>query len=324
MIHARMNMLDASINKRDLIVQRAHLLRKARAFFEQRGIFEVDPLALSRGAPVDLHIDPITVRCMGKTAFLHTSPEYAMKRLLSEGVGDIYFLGHVFRDEESSFVHQPEFTMAEWYRIGFSFKEMIDETVQFIRYFLGNITVTQMTYREAFHTYAGIDIAHASDGDLLALIQKKGIIAYPSIVHEGRDALLNLILALVVQPALEKIECVVLTHFPASQAALAKIALEGEFAIAERFEVFYKGVELANGYHESGSSLELHERFIETNLERQKMGKQPLPIDNYFLVALEKGIPDCCGVAVGVDRVFMLQQGMRDIAKIIPLHWNEV
>lgn len=312
------------LTKIERLRDRAACLQRSRSFFETRGVLEVDCPAFSQAAPIDLHIDLISARYLGKEPiFLHSSPEFGMKRLLSEGMGDIYQLSHVFREGEWSCKHNPEFMMAEWYRQGFSLEQMIEETLDFIHLFLGKIPSYRLSYREAFLRYAQIDYLKLSDDELFAYIQKERLSFYPSLLEEGKDALLNLILGSKIEPLLGNKSLCVLTHYPASQAALAKKITLGEEEVAERFEIYYEGVELANGYHELTDAEEQRKRFVAANQARVKLGKNPLPIDENFLKALEKGLPHCCGVAVGFDRLMMLRQSQDNIAEVIPFGWNQ-
>lgn len=304
-----------------ILKDRAEMLAKARAFFLERKIHEVDCPAMSSSASVDVHID--LIRAYGnssKTYYLHSSPEYGMKRLLAEGIGDIYQLAHVFRDNEYSMKHNPEFMMAEWYRVNLPFASMIEESIAFVRQFIGDLPYSKISYREAFKKYAGIDYLKASEDDLLHYLDERGINPYQNIEEEGKDALLNIILGVVIEPQLGKDEISVLQYFPVSQAALAQVKKRGEEEVAERFEIFYKGLELANGYHELTNAEEQLERLVITNNTRERLGKDTLPIDDAFIKALEeKGLPDCCGVSIGFDRLMMLRHQKDDIADVIPI-----
>lgn len=244
---------------------------------------------LSRSACIDVHIDLVNVVCSGKPAFLHSSPEYGMKRLLSVGIGDIYQISHVFRDNEQGERHTVEFTMAEWYRIGLTLQQMLEETIAFIHLFLDHLPTTyeMYTYRELFMQYGG---------------------KYPASLEE-RDA----IYAFEIEPHLGQGVLTVVKGFPPEQAALAALGSNG---LAERFEVYYQGMELANGYHELTCPHEQRRRLVEANAERCKLGKQILPLDEEFIQALTQGIPDCCGVAVGFDRLMMLRHQVEEIREI--------
>lgn len=303
---------------------RARMLKAARTFFEERAVLEVDCPILTAQASVDAHIDLIVALYRGvEKRYMHSSPEYGMKRLLAEGIGDIYQLSHVFRDEEFSVKHNPEFTMAEWYRLGFSLEQMMEETVEFARLFLGDLSYRVVHYRDLFLQKIGIDYVTASEHDLFEYIQAQHIPFYPSIKEEGKDALLNLILGSQIEPKLGQEELLVLAYYPASQAALAQKRWHKEEQVAERFELYYQGMELANGYHELANAEEQHQRFEEANTLRLALGKETLPPDEHFLKALAKGLPDCCGVAVGFDRLMMLRQGQKEIANVLAWGWQQ-
>ncbi len=277
----------ALTNKVAILQDRAHMFAKARAFFAERDVLEVDVPCLSTSASVDAHIDLIEARCLGKPAFLHSSPEYGMKRLLAEGIGDIYQISHVFRSDEKGERHNPEFTMVEWYRIGFTFEQLIEETIAFFRLFVDTPgDFETLTYRDAFLHYVG---------------------RFPES-QEERDELF----AFEIEPQLEK---TIIFGFPPEQAALSRIGSNG---LAKRFELFYRGVELANGYDELTDPAVQRKRLNEENQARISLGKKAYPIDEHFLEALEKGIPDCCGVAVGFDRLMMLRHEAEKLEEVLP------
>lgn len=306
-----------------ILRDRAACFERARSFFKARGILEVDCPALSRAAPIDQHIDVMSVSLSQEDptqiGYLHTSPEYGMKRLLAEGIGDIYQLSHVFRQGEESPKHSPEFTMAEWYRVGVSLEKLIDETLDFIRLFLGDLPKEKIRYREALIRYAGIDHCHASIEDLLACASRHGLELSPSARESNRDTLLQLLLGFVVEPHLGRDSLCVLYDYPATQAALALTHRVGEEEVAERFEVYYQGIELANGYHELCNASEQRRRLEQAQDLRRASGKDPLKIDEHFLAALASGLPDCCGVAVGFDRLVQLRHHAPTLSDILPL-----
>lgn len=295
------------------------MLRAAREYFHDRGIMEVDCPLVSPRASIDAHIDLVPA---DEQRFLHSSPEYGMKRLLAEGIGDIYQLSHVFRSGEFGQRHNPEFMMAEWYRLGITFEEMIDETVEFIELFIGRSRMSQMTYRDMFLHYTGIDVASSSIESLRTYCENKRINMYRGIDEEGIDAYLNLILGAKIEPHLGHDHIFVVTHYPATQAALAQKAWINDFEVARRFEIYHKGLELANGYHELADATEQRQRLLDANAHRLVLEKEALPIDENFLKALEKGLPDCCGVAVGFDRCLMLRHDVQSIEEVIPFDWN--
>ncbi len=295
------------------------MLARSRAFFADRSVLEVDCPALSLGANVDTHIDVMEVKVKeGLSGYLHTSPEYGMKQLLSFGIGDIYQLSHVFRKGEIGALHEPEFTMTEWYRCGFSFDQMIDETLSYIQLFLGHQSSVSFTYRQAIQTFAGVDYVHASLEQLIECLKAHAVALSFEKEEWDRDILLNCLMSFVVEPKLPKKMLCIVRDYPASQAALAQTHLRGDETVAERFEVYFDGVELANGYHELTDAAEQRKRFSFSNTERQRLGKETLPVDEHFLSALTRGLPQCCGVAVGFDRLMLLRHQKREIGAVIP------
>lgn len=302
-------------SKLQILRDRAQMFAQARNFFAEKGVVEVDVPILSKGAPVDTYIDVMsTSLSTGEVGYLHTSPEYAMKRLLSQGIGDIYQMSHVFRDGDIGHLHNPEFTMVEWYRIGMTFPQLIEETLDFIRLFIGPEKAEWITYREAFKRYAGIDYISATVPELIAC-------APDSLPKEAasweKEVLLHYFMGFVIEPNFQNLT--VIKDYPPSQAALAKM----EDGVALRFEVYFKGVELANGFHELTDAKEQRRRFHEDNEERLQMGKKSLPLDENFLQALEMGLPDCCGVAVGFDRLMLLRHNKKHLEEVLPFAWHQ-
>jgi lysyl-tRNA synthetase class 2 len=299
------------------------MLGETRAFFISRNILEVDCPALTSAASIDAHIDliPATFHKQ-QIRYLHTSPEYAMKRLLSEGIGDIYQLGHVYRDGEVSERHQPEFMMIEWYRIELSFEKMIEETLALIELFIGKKEITRFTYRQLFEKYTGINPLIASIEELIEFCEKIELAPYRGIELEGVDGYLNLILGGYIEPQLQAVDLLILSHFPPSQAALSKVVETEEGRTAHRFEIYGNGLELCNGYEELVDATEQRARLEESNHLRTLLGKERLPIDEKFLAALNSGLPNCSGVAVGFDRLMMLRHKKRTIDAVIPLSWQ--
>ncbi|GAB4236656.1 MAG: elongation factor P--(R)-beta-lysine ligase [Chlamydiales bacterium] len=303
---------------------RAFMLRSCREFFFERDILEVDCPQISSYASVDTHIDLINVLPQGdRLRYLISSPEYPMKRLIAEGIGDCYQLSHVFRDGESGSRHNPEFTLIEWYRIGYSFEAMIEEAYDLIRLFLGNLPAQTITYQEAFLKFAGINPFALTSKELWDFIKDNHLPIYAGCDPHDYDELLNLILANMIEPYLGKKQLTALIHFPSTQAALAKVEEIEGIAVAKRFEIYYEGAELANGYDELQDSEEQRLRFEKANKNRRQLGKDSLPIDFRFLEALRTGLPPCCGVAVGFDRLMMLRHHVEHIESIIPFSWDK-
>lgn len=297
------------------------MLAEARLFFAKRDVLEVDCPVLSRSACIDLHIEVMSAQLEREKVYLHTSPEYGMKRLLAAKIGDIYQISHVFRKEEVGPLHNPEFTLVEWYRLGVTFDSFIEETLDFIRLFVPKLPSSRISYREALLRYAQIDYLYASLEDLLSCAQRYDL--HPQKRDWDRDTLLQLLVSFVVEPHLGKEELTVLTDYPASQAALAQTCKKGEELVAERFEIYYRGIELCNGYHELADPQEQRKRLEEENSARAAAGKEELPLDEHFLQALEEGLPDCCGVAVGFDRLMLLRHNKTSLAEVLPFSWKE-
>ncbi len=299
--------------------QRARILAAIRAFFNARGVMEVETPALSHGATVDPHIESFRVASSDTrhTGYLHTSPEFAMKRLLAAGSGAIYQLAKVFRAGEEGRRHQPEFTLLEWYRPGFGLTKLMDEVEALLQGILHEAltaTAKRFSYREAFLLGAGMDPFTASVDELMARcaeLQVHGLGA-----ADDRDVWLDLLMAGIVEPALPKGCLVIVYDYPASQAALARVR-RGNPDVAERFEVFVNGMELANGFYELRDSTEQRRRFEADLTLRRLRGQTTPPLDEHLLQALVSGLPDCAGVAVGVDRLVMLAVGADHIEDVV-------
>ncbi len=301
------------------MLARADLFAKVRGFFLQRKVLEVDCPALSPTAPIDPHIDVMKVCLNDKIGYLHSSPEYRMKRLLSYGIKDIYQLSHVFRDHEFGRWHNPEFTMLEWYRIDWSLEQIIRETLDLLQMALGNLSIHTYTYREAFTKATKIDCDTCDVQELLECLKAHEM--QISDTNWDRDSLVHLVMSSVVEPTLDPHDLTVITDFPKEQAALAKTRLVDQKLVACRFEVYYKTVEIANGYQELTDPQENKLRIEEANQTRLLMGKEALPIDEKFIQDL--ALPSCCGVALGFDRLLALKHGLNNLKPILPFAWDE-
>lgn len=301
------------------MLARADLLAKVRNFFFRRKVVEVDCPALSLTAPIDPHIDVMKVCLNDKIGYLHTSPEYRMKRLLSYGIKDIYQLSHVFRDREFGRWHNPEFTMLEWYRIDWSLEQIIKETLDILQMALGNLSIQTYTYREVFTQAAKIDCDTCSIQNLFDCLKAHEI--QISDTNWDRDSLIQLVMGSVVEPTLDPHYLTVITDFPIEQAALAKTRLVDQKLVACRFEIYYQMIELANGYQELTDPQENRMRMKKANQMRLSMGKEALPIDEKFLEDLK--LPPCCGVALGFDRLLALKYGLNHLKPILAFAWDE-
>lgn len=293
---------------------RAHLYARVREFFKARDVLEVETPAIHHTTATDPHIDSVKVTCNGRSQFLHTSPEYAMKGLLARLGCDIYQLCRVFRDGESGRFHDVEFTMLEWYRLHWSYRDLMQEVDALVRQLLGERLPLQasrfVSYQEVFGQYCGLDPWSAGREDYRRACRQAGL-SLPA--QWSVDAYQALLLDHVIATRLPR-DCLIFVHdFPPAQASLARI---NDRQRAERFELYAGGLELANGYQELVDANEQQRRFEADNRKRKALGKEVLKADPALIEALERGLPDCAGVAVGMDRVLMLATGVDDIRKL--------
>ena len=320
---------------RDALAARAALLARARAFLTERGAIEVETPALSRAAAPDLHLASLVVAAPDAAAsaprYLHTSPEYPLKRLLAAGHGDCFALAKVWRGGEVGARHQPEFTMLEWYRLGWDHCRLMGEVAELIAALLAPRVALDapevLTYREAFRIHLDLDPFAAEDATLAARCAAAGLVDGATADCPGldRDGLLDFLGSHLVYPRLGMGRVTLLTDFPATQCALARVrpgAAPGEPPVAERFEAFVAGLELANGYHELADAAEQRARFEQANVARRARGLPVMPLDEAFLAALAHGLPDCAGVALGFDRVVMLAVGAATLEEVIAFPWT--
>lgn len=306
------------------LARRADLLRRVRAFFEERGFLEVETPLLSADIVVDRHLDPFSTRwtpdttrpASGETLWLQTSPEFGMKRLLAAGAGPIYQLTRAFRNGEAGPLHNAEFTILEWYRPGDDLAAGMSLLSNVSEALFARGPAEQVSYADAFRRTIGVDPHRAGVPTLQAVCQREGIAAPSSLTIEDRDGWLDLLLSERVQPTLGVERPTILYDYPASQSALARIRNDDP-PVAERFELFVAGVELANGYHELACAEELRARNARANIARRDDGKPALPEESRLLAAMESGLPNCAGVALGFDRAVMLAVGARSIDEVI-------
>jgi len=304
---------------------RARLLANARRFFAEREVLEVDTPLLYPVTVTDPHLHSFATHYTGpgapagRTLYLQTSPEFAMKRLLAAGSGSIYQLGKAFRNGESGRRHNPEFTLLEWYRPGFTLADLMTEVDALVRQMVGAslaLGSTQyLSYADAFIRYVGINPHTASNSAVSQCATQHGITPPPGLTDDMRDGWLDLLLTHLIEPQLGREAPLFLFDYPPSQAALARIR-PGNPAVAERFELYIQGMELANGYHELGDAAEQRRRFEADRATRQAEGLPVPPLDERLLAALEAGLPACCGVALGIDRLIMLVAGVSTIDEI--------
>ena len=301
----------------DVLRLRAQMLRQLRAFFDARGVMEVETPALSRAGATDRHLASFRIDDAHGSRYLHTSPEYPMKRLLAAGSGDIWQACKVFRAGEAGRFHNPEFTLIEWYRTGFDHHRLMREVAELIANLVPSLSgePEYLTYGDAFQRYAGVDPHSVDPQACRAVLQAAGR-DLPAVTELNNDDWLDLVAGEIVYPALGQQAITFVYDFPASQAALARIRRD-EPPVAERFEAFVRGVELANGFHELADPGEQRRRF-ERDMERRRSDGLPMvPMDEQLLQALGQGFPDCAGVALGFDRLVMLAAGAQTIDEVI-------
>ncbi|MFP1677772.1 EF-P lysine aminoacylase EpmA [Alloalcanivorax sp. C16-2] len=294
----------------DALKARADLLRSVRAFFDARGVLEVSTPLLAAHAVSDEHIDAIEVPGHG---WLQTSPEYHMKRLLAAGSGPIYQIARAFRDGEAGARHNPEFTLLEWYRPGFDLDALVDECLALLGPLCG-AGAERRRFRELFASVTGLDPLTSAAAELAARAEQAGAPAGLS----GPQAV-DYLMALEVEPALDPALLTVVTDFPGWAAALAQTSEDRDGArVARRFEIYHRGLELANGYQELLDADEQARRFERDNEKRRAAGKRPMTADPYLLAAMRAGLPPCSGVALGLERLQMVLSGAGRIEQVWP------
>ncbi len=316
---------------------RAMLLSFVRRFFDESGYWEVDTPILSHERVIDPNLEPfVTPWSAGEMLSLQTSPEFAMKRLLAAGAEAIYQLGKVMRKGELGRLHNPEFTMLEWYRVGDTHREQMDFVERFIAAFFCevqqrtasfgesisgltpparlHVPFERLTYDQAFERFTGMKVLARSTPEIVALARRLGVSAPESLPADDRDGWLNLLLAEKVEAHLGHDRPTFVFDYPASQAALARVRCDGGVSVAERFELYVAGVEVCNGYHELTEAAELRARIHYTAIASGRH----IPEPTRLLAAMEHGLPACSGVALGFDRLLMLCLGADSIRAVIP------
>lgn len=299
----------------ELAQRRAAMLERARGYFREHGVLPVDIPSLGSAGVTDPNIE--TMRATNG-AFLQTSPEYYMKRLLAAGYPDIFSIGRVFREGEQGRLHLTEFTMIEWYRLGMTLPDIIEDTVQIIGRILERQELVDSLER---HDYADLMRAVCDIDPLSAGIEQLAAACHADAsltrsLGNDRDAWLDCLLATRIAPQLPDDRITVVAHFPASQAALARLC-PSDVRVADRFEVFFGAVELANGYVELTDAGEQARRMRADNEIRARLGRTPIAADPLLLAALDQGLPECAGVALGFERLHMIAEGASDIRDVI-------
>ena len=312
----------------EMLKRRAELLKRVREFFDTRGFFEVETPLISHDTVVDRYIDPIAIHAsalgnasVSSDLWLQTSPEFAMKRLMAAGAQAIYQITRAFRAGEAGARHNPEFTMLEWYRAGDNQKQGIALLGQFACMVFGTSSFDTISYQQLFEKVAGVDGLGPDLDEYVQAAERFHLDTSSFAGVEDVDQWRNLLLTEVIEPQLGAELPIIVYDWPASQSALA-VCRDKVPQVAERFELYFRGTELANGYHELLDAEELKGRFAVVNDQRRGDGKNPLPIDSRLLQAMESGMPPCSGVAVGMDRLLMVLSGSKSISDVIafPIH----
>ena len=312
----------------ETLKQRAAFISDIRQFFASRHVVEVETPLLSQGTVTDVHLDAFDTNFEhdtsgeNKTLYLQTSPEFAMKRLLCAGSGPIFQIAKAFRNESAGRFHNPEFTMLEWYRPDFDEHQLMDELDDLLQHLLDCERGLRVSYQQVFIDKLGIDPLQASLEELKAAVLSHSPSDDWVETETNKDTLLQWLFSIRIEPVLgfdpisKNWQPCFVYDFPSSQAALAKVNPENE-QVSHRFELYFKGIELANGYFELQSEAEQLLRFEKDNQQRLSINKAAKPIDHNLIDALTVGLPSCAGVAVGIDRLFMLKVGAKSIADVI-------
>ncbi len=299
----------------EAIKARAELLRTVRAFFDARNVLEVDTPQLAHYGVSDLHIQCIAVPGYG---YLQSSPEYHMKRMLAAGSGPIYQVCKAFRDGEAGGRHNPEFTMLEWYRPGFALDDLVQECLNLFAKLFPVAPAQRYRFRDLFADVTQLDPLTASDQDLIACAE-----SHDAPHGLNKPAAVDYLMATQVEAALPAEQLSVVTDFPGWACALAQTHEDKDGAIvARRFEIYYRGLELANGYQELTDAKEQRRRFEQDNIQRAQHGLTRMDADPHLLDAMQNGLPDCSGVAMGVERLLMAQLATAQISKTLGFDWS--
>ena len=300
---------------RERLVERARMVRTIRAFFDAIDYLEVDTPLLQACTNTDVHIQSVRAQLNGREQYLQTSPEFAMKRLLAAGSGSIFQITHAFRDEEEGRLHRGEFSLLEWYSVGMDYRGLMRQLQQLIQSLQPQpAAFCEIAYFECFERYLDLDLRQADDATLRSVTYSRinGLVA-PEL---ARDDCLDLLMSEVIAPQFNGYTLVY--DYPASQASLARLSASDP-TVAERFELFHDGMELANGFGELTDATEQRRRFADDNRRRAEIGLPQYPIDEDFLAALSAGMPSCSGVAVGLDRLHMVVHGRDSVADTLAL-----
>lgn len=296
---------------------RACLYQQLRAFFHARGILEVETPALSQAGNTDPNIGSFSVNTPQGLRYLHTSPEYPMKRLLAAGSGDIYQICKVWRQDESGRRHNPEFTMLEYYRVGFTYQQLMQEVAELLHLAIPHLNAKPriLTYRQAFLDVLALDPHQATPQQLAACAQQQQIDLQGEL---SKQAWLDLLFTHCIESSFPSDCLTFICHYPATQAALARVRLENDQWVAERFEVYLGALELGNGYQEQTDATQL-KRVLTSDAEQQV---QDIPVDERFMAAMQAGMPFSAGIALGVDRILLCRMQAQQLPSVLSFAWE--
>lgn len=309
--------------------RRAQYLADIRLFFTGRDVWELETPILSLTAPTAPYLDSFRTDYLAigtqdkQSYYLQTSPEFAMKRLLAAGSDSIYQIAKVFRNGEQDRLHSPEFTMLEWYRVGFNLTHLMDEAELLLQQIFNYSDFPRLSYQKVFKQLLAIDVLNCSD-EQIKQCALNTISSLPNDFDTDRDGYLALLMSYIIEPELAKqYQGFFIYDFPPAQAQLAKIKHDQQGNnIADRFELYIDGVEIANGYNELLDANELRKRFESDNQQRKQQNKPEMPIDENLLAAMQYGFPECSGVALGLDRLMMLVMDKQAISQVQSLALN--
>ncbi|MGB5834539.1 MAG: EF-P lysine aminoacylase EpmA [Thiohalocapsa sp.] len=303
----------------EVLAARARMLARIRAFFTQRDVMEVETPILSRHGATDPALESLRIQPtnIADAPWLQTSPEFPMKRLLAAGTGPIYQICKVFRDDERGRRHHPEFTLLEWYRPEFTMQDLIDEVAELVRAVLDRpgLNDERISYRELFRSHLGLDPWSASTSKRRDLAMRLGVPGAGDLDLDD-DGWLDLLLSHALEPTLGRDRMTFVYDYPPTQASLARIR-GGVFPVAERFELYMDGIELANGFQELTDAAEQRQRFESERDTRRRRSQVAVPMDTALLDALSAGMPDTAGVALGLDRLLMIGTGAAHIDQVL-------
>lgn len=298
---------------------RAEVLAKIRGFFSERGVLEVETPLLCPTTVTNPYVDSLCVENNGQLFYIQTSPEYCMKRLLAAGSGSIYQICKAFRAEENGRIHSSEFTMLEWYRLGFNHHDLMNEMDEFLCEILQVGQAKRYSYRELFGYYFDLN-PHDVELSVLRKTLADKQISISKVADLNKDECLQCLMSEYIEKQLAEYDVPCFVYdFPESQASLARCHRVDGDVVGARFEVYYGGIELANGFYELADAAEQRKRFHKDNLLRGEMGKSDMPIDELLLDALQHGLPECAGVALGIDRLLLLAANKTSLKEVMAM-----